>query len=117
MRKVALKALPLLVVLWAAFIIFGGALRLVEKAEPTEGSAVETVAGFCAAFVALAASAYVALVAGGLGFFVRRTLGKISNPCSAPSRRLTVCRPRPVLPSFISFRCCVPRSRSLTGST
>ena len=84
MRKVALKALPLLVVLWAAFIIFGGALRLVEKAEPTEGSAVETVAGFCAAFVALAASAYVVLVARGLGFFVRRTLGKISNPCSAP---------------------------------
>ncbi len=82
MRKVALKALPLLVVLWAAFIIFGGALRLVEKAEPAENSTVQTVAGFCAAFVALAVSAYVVLVARELGFFVGRTLERISYPCS-----------------------------------
>jgi hypothetical protein len=32
MRRIALKTLPLLVVLWAAFIVFGGALHLVEKA-------------------------------------------------------------------------------------
>ena len=84
MRKVMLKALPLLVVLWAAFIIFGGALRLVEKAEPTEGSAVKTVIGFCAAFVALAASAFVVRVARTLGFFVKRTLTRISYPYTAP---------------------------------
>lgn len=84
MRKMALKALPLLVVLWAAFVIFGGAMRLVEKAEPIEGSTVKTVAGFCAAFVALAASAYVVRVARGLGFFVRRTLVRISYPLTAP---------------------------------
>ncbi len=84
MRKLALKALPVLVVLWAAFIIFGGALRLVEKAEPAEGSVVETVAGFCAAFAALAASAYVVRVARGLGFFVRRVPERISYPRSAP---------------------------------
>ena len=84
MRKVMLKALPLLVVLWAAFIVFGGALRLAEKAEPTEGSTVKTVAGFCAAFAALAASAYVVRAARGLGFFVKRTLARISYPCTAP---------------------------------
>ncbi len=84
MRKVALKALPLLVVLWAAFIIFGGALRLAEKAEPTEDSTVKTVAGFCAVFAALAASAYVVRVARGLGYFVKRTLARISLPCTAP---------------------------------
>ncbi len=83
MRKMALKALPLLVVLWAAFIIFGGALRLVEKAEPAENSTVQTVAGFCAAFVALAASVYVVRAARTLGLFVRRTLERISFPCSA----------------------------------
>ena len=84
MRKVMLKALPLLVVLWAAFIIFGGALRLVEKAEPTEDSAVKTVIGFCAAFVALAASAYVVRAfRAALGFFVKRTLTRISYPRTA----------------------------------
>ncbi len=84
MRRIALKALPLLVVLWAAFIIFGGALRLVEKAEPTEGSAVKTVIGFCAAFVALAAGAYVARSARRLGFFVKRTLARLPYPCIVP---------------------------------
>ena len=84
MRKVMLKALPLLVVLWTAFIIFGGALRLVEKAEPTENSTVKTVIGFCAAFVALAASAYVVRAARALGFFVKRTLTRISYPCTVP---------------------------------
>ncbi len=84
MRKLALKALPLLVVLWAAFIVFGGALRLVEKSEPTEGSVVETVAGFCAAFVALAASACVVRMTRGLGFFVRRAPERVSYSCSAP---------------------------------
>ncbi len=84
MRKVALKALPLLVVLWAAFIVFGGALRLAEKAGPTEDSTVETVAGFCAAFLALAASACVVRVARGLGFLVKRTTEKISYPSRAP---------------------------------
>ncbi len=83
MRKVALKVLPLLVVLWAAFIIFGGALRLVEKAEPTEDSTIKTVAGFCAAFLALAASAYVVRAVRTLGFFVKRTLTRISYPCTA----------------------------------
>lgn len=84
-RKVALKALPLLVVVWAAFIIFGGALHLVEKTEPTENSTVQTVAGFCAAFVALAASPYVVRLARGLGFFIRRTLERISYPCNVPA--------------------------------
>jgi len=84
MRKVALKVLPLLVVLWAAFIIFGGALRLVEKAEPTEDSTIKTVAGFCAAFLALAASAYVVRAVRALGFFVKRTLTRISYPRTAP---------------------------------
>ena len=84
MRKVMLRALPLLVVLWAAFIIFGGALRLVEKAEPTEDSMTKTVIGFCSAFVALAASACVVRAARALGFFVKRTLTRISYPCSAP---------------------------------
>ncbi|MDP8948805.1 MAG: hypothetical protein M3N00_00965 [Actinomycetota bacterium] len=84
MRKVALKALPLLVVLWAAFIVFGGALRLVEKAEPAEDSTIKTVTGFCTAFVALAASAYVVRAARRLDFFVKRTLARISYPCTAP---------------------------------
>lgn len=81
MRKAALKVLPLLVVLWVVFVIFGGALRLVEKAEPTEDSTIKTVAGFCAAFVALAASTYVVQAARALGFFVKRTLTRISYPC------------------------------------
>ena len=80
MRKLALKTLPLLVVLWAAFIIFGGALRLVEKAEPTEDSTVQTVAGFCAAFVALAACAYVVRAVRGPGFFIKRILTRIFKP-------------------------------------
>ena len=84
MRKMAFRTLPLLVILWAAFIIFGGALRLVEKAEPAENSTVQTVAGFCTAFVALAASVYVVRAARGLGFFIRRTLERISFSCSAP---------------------------------
>ena len=80
-RKAAPRALPLLVVIWAVFVIFGGALRLVEKAEPSEGSTVQTVAGFCTAFVALAASAYAVQAARAPGFFVKRTLQRISYPC------------------------------------
>lgn len=79
-RKAATRALPLLVVIWAVFVIFGGALRLVEKAEPSEGSTVETVAGFCTAFVALAASAYAVRAARAPVFFVKRTLRRISYP-------------------------------------
>lgn len=86
MRKAALKALPLLVVLWATFVIFGGAVRLVEKAQPTEDSPNKTVVGFCAAFVALAAGAYVVRAAArGLGFFIKRILVKISSPWTAPA--------------------------------
>jgi len=79
-RKAAPGVLLLLVVIWAVFVVFGGALRLVEKAEPSEGSAVQTVAGFCTAFVALAASAYAVRAARALGFFVKRTLRRVSYP-------------------------------------
>jgi hypothetical protein len=86
MRKAALKALPLVVVLWAAFVILGGAVRLVEKTEPPEDSLTKTVVGFCAAFVALAAGAYgVRAAARGPGFFIKSTLAKISSPWTVPA--------------------------------
>jgi len=102
MRRAAIKVLPLLVVLWAAFIVFGGALRLVEKAEPTEDSPVKAIAGFCATFVALAAGAYVVrAVAPRLGFFIKRTLARRYSPWAAASAPAAYGLPPPPGPPIL----------------
>ena len=53
-RKVALKVLPLLVVLWATLAVVGGAFHLVNKSETAaQDAAVKAGLGLCAVSVAL----------------------------------------------------------------
>lgn len=58
MRKVALKILPLLVVLWATLAILGGSAELANKAADG-GSAAKAGIGLCAVTVALLLSSGV----------------------------------------------------------
>jgi hypothetical protein len=53
MRKVALKILPLLVVLWSTLAIVGGAVHLVNESKTAKDTTVKTGLGLCAVTVAL----------------------------------------------------------------
>lgn len=53
-RKVALKVLPVVVVVWATLAMVGGAFHLVNKSEAaTQDAAVKAGLGLCAVSVAL----------------------------------------------------------------
>ncbi len=53
MRNIAFRVLPLLVVVWMAFAVFGGALYTVKHGEPSGDSLVKTGIGLCAATAAI----------------------------------------------------------------
>lgn len=74
LRDIALRLLPLLVVLWATVALLGGAVHLVRSADPPDaGGAAKAGLGLCAVSVAVIA-----------GKAVRRTMA----PLLARLRRL-----------------------------
>jgi hypothetical protein len=65
MRKVALKALPLLLVAWTFFALMGGSLHAAEQGGVSSDSVVESALGVCAATAATLSVA--ALLRSGIG--------------------------------------------------
>ena len=55
MRKVAIRFLPLLVVVWATLALAGGAVQLVKQADDSYGAAAKAGLGLCAVSVAVMA--------------------------------------------------------------
>lgn len=53
MRKISKRVLPLLVMVWATFVVLGGALYLAKHGGITEDSAVSAGMGLCAATAAI----------------------------------------------------------------
>lgn len=57
MRHIALRVLPLLVLVWMSFAVLGGAVYTVKHGETSVGSLAKTGMGLCAAAVAILFSA------------------------------------------------------------
>ena len=58
-RGIACRVLPLLVVVWMAFTVFGGAMYVAKHAKPSEHSVAKAGMGLCAATAAILFSAGV----------------------------------------------------------
>lgn len=92
-QKVALKILPLVMVLWATLAIVGSAVHLVNESEAaTQGAAMKTGLGLCAVSVALLMSTKVRRIR--VPELARKLLPRRLTPLRASYPKVTHRAPR-----------------------